>query len=144
MAPWRHHTPMRNSFKQRSAKRSGSPPADSMCAGEPQNILLAMAWALHTKITGDGGTPSYRCFMLPDHSGGEGSTGLDEEQDPTSVWLYMPKPRIPSTAGFCRQRWLRVNGRESRSIRFQLDEACGDQAPHGSDTEGRQDQRRGG
>jgi hypothetical protein len=92
---------MRNSFEQRSAKRSGSPPADSMCAREPRNIPLVMAWALHPEITGDGGTPGNQCFMLPDHSGGgEGSTGLDEEQDPPSVWLYMSKPRIPSPAGF--------------------------------------------
>jgi hypothetical protein len=41
-----------------------------MCAREPQNIPLVMAWALHPEITGDGGTPGNWCFMLPDHSGG--------------------------------------------------------------------------
>ena len=48
-------------------------------------------------------------------------TRLDEEEDPPSVWLYMPKARIPSLAGFYRWRWLRVNDRESLTIWFQLD-----------------------
>jgi hypothetical protein len=35
-----------------------------------------------------------------------------------SVWSYMPKLRIPSSARFCRRRWLRVNGCESRRYGF--------------------------
>jgi hypothetical protein len=75
-----------------------------MCAREPQNILLVMAWALHPEITDDGGTPSNRCFMLPDHSGGEGSTGLDEKTRPAFSLVIYVEAKDPQPG------WIFVGG----------------------------------